>query len=435
MDKISIIVRTKNEARWIGHCLKSIYEQNYPSFEVILVDNESTDNTLEIAKRFPIAKFLKIKEFKPGKAINMGIEASEGNLICCISAHCIPKQKDWLINLANNLIGDPKVGGVYGRQIPTSFTDAIDKRDLVIVFGRDKRIQIKDYFFHNANSMFRKSLWEKFPFDNDVSNIEDRVWGKKIIENGYSIIYEPSAEVFHHHGLHQGNNPKRAQGVVSVIEKIENKILNELPKSMLPNNSNIYAVVPVSKFIEEKSTYRNLLNDTITYLEASKYLKSIFILSEQEELCTTTNTHWLNRKNIDNVDSLNLNQLMHQALNLIEEKTIYPDSIIYLNYDYLNRPEGLIDDLITKFLYGGYDTAFSGFVDYSHYWFKNNIGEFAQTDDSFSNREKRDPIYRALYGLGCISGSHNIKKGKLVDGKIGILPLTREAYSKRYNQN
>ena len=56
MNKVSIIVRTKNEERWIGHCLKSIYEQNYPSFEVIIVDNKSTDNTLEIAKRFPIKK-------------------------------------------------------------------------------------------------------------------------------------------------------------------------------------------------------------------------------------------------------------------------------------------------------------------------------------------------------------------------------------------
>ena len=44
MNKISIIVRTKNEERWIGHCLKAIYEQDYPSFEVILVDNNSTDN-------------------------------------------------------------------------------------------------------------------------------------------------------------------------------------------------------------------------------------------------------------------------------------------------------------------------------------------------------------------------------------------------------
>ena len=106
MNKISIIVRTKNEERWIGHCLKTIYEQNYPSFEVILVDNNSTDNTLEIAKRFPIKKILNIKEFFPGKAINLGIKASNGSLICCISANCVPKNNNWLTVLSQNIINN-----------------------------------------------------------------------------------------------------------------------------------------------------------------------------------------------------------------------------------------------------------------------------------------------------------------------------------------
>lgn len=431
MNKISLIIRTKNEERWIGHCLKSVFDQDYHSFEVILVDNASSDNTLKIAQRFPIKKFINIQKFLPGKAINLGIKSSEGELICCISAHCIPKRRDWLTNLSINLINQPEVGGVYGRQIPTSFTEDIDKRDLVIVFGRDKRIQEKDYFFHNANSMFRKEVWDKYPFDEEVTNIEDRVWGKKIIESGLKIIYEPKAEVFHHHGLHQGNNPKRAKGVVSVIEKIETEHINELPFSMLPENSNVTAVIPVSKKIKDNSRERELLDNTIENLELSKYLKNIVILSEQRELCPK-NYNWLNRKDIKDVDKLNLDELMKSCLANLESNFIYPDSLIYLNYNYVNRPEGLIDDLIIKFLYGGYETAFAGFIDYSHYWFKNNNGDFSQTDYSFSSREYRDPIYRALYGLGCISVSHNIRKGKLVDGKIGIVPLKEEKFTKRY---
>ena len=43
------------------------------------------------------------------------------------------------------------VVGVYGRQIPLKFSDLNDKRDLLITFGLDRRLQIKDYF-HNANS-------------------------------------------------------------------------------------------------------------------------------------------------------------------------------------------------------------------------------------------------------------------------------------------
>ena len=431
MNKISIIVRTKNEERWIGHCLKAIYKQDYPLFEVILVDNDSTDNTIEIAKRFPIKKIIKIEKFLPGKAINLGIRESNGNLICCISAHCVPKRNDWLTTLSKNIINKPNIGGVYGRQIPTSFTQDVDKRDLIIVFGKDKRIQEKDYFFHNANSMFRREIWEQFNFDEEVTNIEDRVWGKKLVEEGFSIIYEPDAEVFHHHGLHQGNNPKRAKGVVSIIEKIEKEYVNDLPSTMLPENSNIVALIPVAETLENNSSQKTLFNETIEYVIKSKYLKSIYILSEQKDLCPQ-NTIWLDRKNIENSESLNLDELMQQSLQLIEKEFIFPDALIYFNYDYISRPIGLIDDLIIKFLYGGYETTFSGFIDYSHYWFKNKEGEFFQTDESFNKREKREPIFKALYGLGCISSSFNIKKGKMVNGKIGIFPLKEEKYTKRF---
>ena len=431
MKKISIIIRTKNEERWINHCLKSIFRQDYPSFEVILVDNISTDNTLSIAKRYPIAKYINIDEFKPGRAINKGIAVSNGELICCISAHCIPKKENWLSTLANNLIDDKNIGGVYGRQIPMSFTEDIDKRDLLIVFGRDKRVQKKDYFFHNANSMIRREIWEKFNFDEEVTNIEDRVWGKKIIEEGLKIVYEPDAEVFHHHGLHQGNNPKRAKGVVSVIEKIETESINDLPESMLPENSEIIALIPVSKILKENSIQKQLFEKAVKCLEQSKFIKSIFVLSDQKSICTEDN-FWLDRSKIKDVENLNLDQILQHAQRLLEKKNIYPDSIIYFNFDYENRTTEIIDNLIKKFLYGGYETAFCGYVDYSHYWFKNLEGEFNQTDDSFSKREKRDPVFRALYGLGCISNTHNIKRGKMVSGKIGILPIKEEKYTKRF---
>ena len=48
---VSIVIRTKNEEKWIESCLKSVFNQNYKNFEVILVDNKSTDNTVKIAKK------------------------------------------------------------------------------------------------------------------------------------------------------------------------------------------------------------------------------------------------------------------------------------------------------------------------------------------------------------------------------------------------
>ena len=80
---------------------------------------------------------------------------------------------------------DKKVAGVYGRQEPLSYSTDFDKRDLITVFGLDKKIQVKDPFFHNANSAFLRTTWKKFPFDEKVSNIEDRVWGHQVIKKNY----------------------------------------------------------------------------------------------------------------------------------------------------------------------------------------------------------------------------------------------------------
>ena len=53
---VSIIIRTKNEERWISSCLDAVYSQNYKSFEVIVVDNESTDKTIEKVLQYPVKK-------------------------------------------------------------------------------------------------------------------------------------------------------------------------------------------------------------------------------------------------------------------------------------------------------------------------------------------------------------------------------------------
>ena len=62
MPKVSIIIRTKNEERWISSCLSAIKDQSFKDFEIILVDNGSTDKTISPAKKFDIEKIVNVKE-------------------------------------------------------------------------------------------------------------------------------------------------------------------------------------------------------------------------------------------------------------------------------------------------------------------------------------------------------------------------------------
>ena len=187
----SIIVRTKNESRWIRACLRSIRSQEIDmNIEIILVDNKSTDKTLELSQPF-VDKVCQIEKYRPGLSINLGIKNSSGEYIVILSGHCIPKNKNWLRNLIIPL-EEENIAGVYGRQVPFSYSEPSDKRDLEITFGLDKRYHIKDAFFHNANSAFKRETLIKYPFDENLTNIEDREWAKRVISQGMINVYEPS---------------------------------------------------------------------------------------------------------------------------------------------------------------------------------------------------------------------------------------------------
>ena len=219
--KISIVIRTKNEGFWLGSCLFAVSLQDYPDFEVILVDNESRDSTLEIAHSFGCkVVMISDEEFNFSRALNIGIEAAGGDLIAITSGHCIPADEQWLARLSMHF-RRPEVVATYGRQLPLPDSSPIDKRDLWTTFGEDRKIQNRDYFFHNANSMIRRDAWVGLPFNEEIHGVEDRDWAKKVMRNGARIVYEPTARVFHHHGIHHSANEERAARVVRVIELIQ----------------------------------------------------------------------------------------------------------------------------------------------------------------------------------------------------------------------
>ena len=432
MTSVSIIIRTKNEAAWLRHCLDMVFKQSFKDFEVVIVDNESSDNTLGIAKRYPITKFVHISKFMPGDAINKGVEASNGKYIVCLSAHCVPKRDDWLSNLVGCLEGEEGAAGVYGRQLPVSYTDPVDKRDLLITFGRDRRIQKRDYFFHNANSIIRREVWEKYPFDDKATNIEDRIWGKTVTEQGYVLVYEPSAEVYHYHGLHQGNPRKRVRGVVSIIERIDNDIVNDIPDGMKPQNIQVAAILPINDQRELSESKRHLLQKTMETIRNSKYIDDFYILSNRN-YSPAEEQAWLDRKLIPNAEKLSIGELLSEGLNLLEAKGRFPALIFFINYDYLFRYTDL-DELVYKRQYQGYETVFPGYEDYGHYWIIKD-DTYEQVNKSLDPRENRSPAYTALYGQGCLTSAENIRHSKLVGGKIGIVPVGDFRYTLRYNRN
>ena len=404
---VSIIIRTKNEESWIRHCLDAIQKQTYSNFEIVLVDNCSTDKTVLKASEYDV-KVVNIDVFLPGKAINYGIKASQGSILVILSGHCIPKDSNWLINLISPL-SDSKIAGVYGRQEPLSSTSDTDKRDLLITFGLDKKLQQKDPFFHNANSALRRETWEKFPFDEEVTNIEDRVWGTKVIEEGLHIAYEPAASVYHYHGIHQDRNAVRAKNVVSVMAKLHGNFENL--SSVVQENVRTMAIVPVTDQVIKSKDFC-LLRHTIEYLKSCQTIDDIFIATECPEVAGIASKLEVNVMMLSSSEAApppSPYQRLGQSLSSIEKDFGIYDYIAILSPNSPFRGNDMIDSMLMKAVDHNADSVIASKMEKSLAWgieLENNRNQgdyFNRTPLTGSGVIVKAPLLRA--GLHSMSGT------------------------------
>jgi rhamnosyltransferase len=434
MPRVSIIIRTRNEERWIAHCLRMVYKQSFEDFEVIIVDNESTDHTLTVARQFPV-RVENIGRYRPGRALNVGIEASTGEYVACLSAHCVPKTTEWLASLMRNF-EDEKIAGVYGRQLPVAFSSAADKRDLLITFGLDRRVQQKDAFFHNANSMVRREVWNEFPFDADVTNIEDRLWAKTVLSKGFQIVYDPAAEVYHHHGIHQGIDQARARNVVQVLEGIEaEEGINGLPEVYAPSSLKVVALLPILGEPERLGD-RDLLQRCIRSLRENSLISRIVPIIERPDLVADRDVEkviCVARPPELQPPEESLVSVLRFGLEELERRGLIPDVVLYVNYLYPFRPVELFSTVIRQLLHSGMDTVLPAEIDLSGaLWIKRD-GKFTQVGMGIGTGldagQKREVIYRPIAGVGCATYPEYIRSGRLIGDRVELVPISHPLHS------
>ena len=418
-DLVSIIIRTKNEERWIGLCIKKIKAQNYKNFEIILVDSSSDDKTVEKAKRNGINKLVMINDYKPGKAINLGIEASKGKYIIIISAHCLPIDENWLTDLVEEINSDYQLAGVYGKQVPMDFSSNEDKRDLLIVFGEDPRIQIKDSFFHNANSIIKKEIWEKIKFDEDINNIEDRIWAQKVLSQNYKIKYTPRAAVYHYHGIHQSGNIQRLEGVTRIIEKIKPAYK---PGVIDHNNLEKCLVIPIKGEIPLFGN-KNLLEYMSESVFSNKLIDTFYVATDNLKTAEEAKRLGYSISKLRDQDlsspKSTIEDVHHWHLNILEKDLNYhPDIIIHAGITFPFRNKNLIDELIKAFINSGADTVLAAKSEYSWAWQQKDQKNIIRLDEGDVPREFKKSLILGSHGLGCISHSEVVRKKTLVGNKV-----------------
>lgn len=417
--KASIIIRSRNEEKWISSCLKAVFSQTYDNYEVILIDNDSTDKTVSKAEAYDV-KIINYTQtpFLPGQAINEGIKAGDGEILVILSAHCIPVNEMWLENLIRNFDNDA-VAGVYGRQEPLPFTNDLDKRDLINIFGLDRKVQHKDPFFHNANSAIKRDVWELIPFDEEAAHIEDRIWAQKVLDKDYHIVYEPEASVFHYHGINQGRNIARAKGVVRILEQIHSS-----------NGSYSFDDLSIAAIIPSKGAPREvggvpLIQNAISSAKESKYVTKVIVATDNEEtkrIATEQGAEAIMRPASLSLDIVSLDQVYRYTLDQLIERGIHPDLIVSLQEIYPFRPCNLIDRLIEGIMQGGYDTVVAACPEYGSIW-REEGDMLSRLDQGWMPSKLKQPLFRGLIGLGCVTHPSILHEGRNVGDRVGLVKV------------
>jgi rhamnosyltransferase len=202
MDRVAILIRTKDEAESLPATLNVLMSQTRAADEIIVVDSGSTDDTVDIVRSFSNLRLIEIDldPFSYGGSLNLGFSSTACDFVACLSAHALPMDGFWLEELLRPC-ADPRVAGVYGRQVPRSSAYPSYRRDLEGYYGDSPRVQNvpTEHVFSNANSLIRRRAWIEVRFDENLPYCEDQLWARTVIGNGYSIAYAPAAAVMHSH--------------------------------------------------------------------------------------------------------------------------------------------------------------------------------------------------------------------------------------------
>jgi rhamnosyltransferase len=209
MIETTIVIPTKNGAADIGACLEAVYAQKDAGrFEVLVIDSGSTDGTLEIVRRYPLRlEVIPPETFHHARTRNYAAGIAKGEVLVFLSQDAIPSSDNWLAAFLSNF-NDPAVGAVYGRQLPKAESGLERRSAFAAMYGGARIVKMpmdgidlghKYYHFSNANSAIRRKVWEVTRFPDGLKVFEDVGIAKRILDSGWSIVYEPDAAVYHSH--------------------------------------------------------------------------------------------------------------------------------------------------------------------------------------------------------------------------------------------
>ncbi|MDT8415692.1 MAG: glycosyltransferase [Flavobacteriaceae bacterium] len=251
----SIVIRNKNESKALQRILPILYNQYSDDFdEIILVDNYSTDNSVEIAKQYH-CRIEYIKEFTYGKAINLGISCAKNQYILLLSAHSVPIGKCFFKTALKTFKNDKNIAGLR-------FINSIKNYEIALNNNFITKNPLENGLMA-ACAMVNKEIWQRYTFDEKLMFSEDKEWSKRVIENNYKIIQ--LAETFFYFA--ERNNKNQLS-----------RFINENTAQIILNKTEPTSISKIIFVFIYNILFKNLKNYFLSILYEFKLFKTKLII-------------------------------------------------------------------------------------------------------------------------------------------------------------
>lgn len=226
MVEVSVIIVNYNGEKYLKNCIDSLLNQTLKDFEIIIVDNGSTDSSVKYLKSIKNEKIKTLfldKNYGFGIGNNRGFEIAKGKFIVILN-NDTEARENFLENLIKPFEKDEKVGMVAPLILFKDSPDIIDKAGGHLVYfdglnrGRGCQEKLSEKYLKPCYTLipdgcaacFKREVIEKFGFfDEDFFLYgEDTDLGLRYVRGGYRCFYQPEAVVFHMHSATAGEYSK-----------------------------------------------------------------------------------------------------------------------------------------------------------------------------------------------------------------------------------
>lgn len=198
----SIVIPVFNGEKTIPKTLEALQKQTGKmDFEIIVIDDGSTDRTADVIRKFPGARLVSQQNAGPAMARNRGAKLAKNEIVVFLDADCVP-EKDWLPEMLKPF-SDSKVVGVQGRYVNPIRNLMAEFVQLEIEerYERMARFDSIDFIGSYSAAYRKKVFLEEGGFDENyrIASGEDPDFSFKLADKGYKMVFNPKAIAAHFH--------------------------------------------------------------------------------------------------------------------------------------------------------------------------------------------------------------------------------------------